>query len=82
MGKMILVEGCPGSGKSRAIVNLDPSTTFIIKPNSKDLPFVGSRSLYKEGINVTRTTDFSVVREILEKINKGTKFKTVVIEDN
>jgi len=81
MGKMILVEGAPGTGKSRAIHSLNAETTLIIKPNSKDLPFAGSRSLYRDGVNVVRTTDFSVVRETLEKVNKGKKFNTVIIED-
>lgn len=81
MGKMILVEGQPGTGKSRAIKNLEPETTLIIKPNNKDLPFSGSRSRYKKGDNVVNTTSFKEIREILLKANQGTRFKTIVIED-
>jgi hypothetical protein len=81
MGKMILVEGAPGTGKSRAILNLNPETTLIIKPNNKDLPFPGSRVKYVDGVNVVKTTDFADVRSTLEAVNKGTHFKTVIIED-
>ena len=81
MAQMILVEGSPGSGKSRAIVNLNPETTLIIKPNSKDLPFAGSRNRYKEGVNVIRVNEFKEVRAALERVNKGTAFQTVIIED-
>jgi len=81
MAQMILVEGTPGSGKSRAIINLNPETTLIIKPNSKDLPFMGSRNKYKEGKNIVRVKDFKDVRKALEAVNKGSVFQTVVIED-
>lgn len=81
MGKMILVEGQPGTGKSRAIKNLDPATTLIIKPNNKDLPFKGGNVFYKKGDNVVITTSFKEVRDFLLKANQGTKFKTIIIED-
>ena len=78
---LILVEGQPGTGKSRAIKNLDPATTLVIKPNNKDLPFKGSQKLYKEGKNSVTTTELSVIRDLLLQANEGTKFKTVIIED-
>jgi len=37
MARFILIEGNPGSGKSRSLVNLDPKTTVILSPNTKDL---------------------------------------------
>jgi len=78
---LILVEGQPGTGKSAGIEGLDPSTTLIIKPNVKDLPFAGSTKLYKEGENTVHTTELSAIRDLLIQANNGTKFKTVVIED-
>ena len=82
MGKLILVIGEPGTGKSRAIKNLDPETTMIIKPNNKDLPFAGSRTLWnEEKQNVFYTKDFSELRTILSEINKGKRFKTIIVED-
>lgn len=82
MGKLLLTIGEPGTGKSRAIKNLDPETTMIIKPNYKDLPFEGGRELWNtEKGNVFYTRDFLELKAVLDKINKGTKFKVVVIED-
>jgi hypothetical protein len=78
----ILVEGMSGTGKSRAILNLDPATTVIIKPNKKDLPFPGSSKKFSETIgNVFVTKKFNDDKLLLKKINDGTKIKTVVIED-
>ena len=81
MGKMILVEGQPGTGKTAAIRNLDPETTLIVKPNNKDLPFKGSRNIYKKGVNSVNVSSFREVREVLTKVNSGTKFQVVVVED-
>ena len=78
---MILVEGAPGTGKSRAILNLNPETTLIIRPNTKDLPFVGAKYKYQEGTNVVTVSEFAEVREMLEMANKGNQFKTVILED-
>lgn len=46
MGKILIVVGPTGSGKSRSIKNLDPSQTVVINILKKDLPFKGSRSMY------------------------------------
>ncbi len=82
MGKIILTIGNPGTGKSRAIKNLDPATTVILSPNSKDLPFPGSRKFYNlENKNLFNINNFNSLGILLRKINKGTKFKTVVVED-
>ena len=58
MGKLILVVGASGSGKSTSIRNLDPESTYIITPNSKPLPFRGSRKKYnkeKKTLGVVKT---------------------------
>lgn len=81
MGKLILVEGQPGTGKSRAILNLDPKSTLVIKPNNKDLPFQGSRSKYKIGDNMVVTSEIRDINPLLQKANEGERFKTVIIED-
>ena len=36
--RKVLVLGNPGTGKSTAISTLDPSSTFIINCDEKDLP--------------------------------------------
>lgn len=81
MGKLILLEGMPGSGKSRSIKNLDANTTLVITPNGKDLPFAGSRKMYKEGENMITTSDLHTLRKTIQKANEGKKFKTIIVED-
>jgi hypothetical protein len=83
MGVAVLVMSEPGTGKSRAIKGLDPETTFLIKPNKKQLPFEGAGALYGEAKkNVMTVTSFSQVGSLLTQINDGAKhIKTVVIED-
>ena len=82
MGVLILTEGDPGSGKSRAIKNLDPETTVILRPNSKDLPFKGARKLFnKENKNLFTVNNLPELREYVSKINSGKKIKVVIVED-
>ena len=82
MGRLILSLGEPGTGKSRAVINLDPETTVLIKPNKKDLPFPGSAKMYNaEKKNVITCKTFPEVGSYLAAINSGSKIKTVVIED-
>lgn len=82
MGVLILAEGVPGSGKSRAIKNLDPETTIILRPNSKDLPFPGARKLFnKDKKNLFPISSLPELGEYISKINEGSKFKVVVVED-
>lgn len=82
MGRIILTIGEPGSGKSRAILNLDENTTLLIKPNRKELPFKGGAVKYSAAKgNVVTCNTFPGLKDILIKANDGTKFKTIVIED-
>ncbi len=82
MGRIILAIGEPGSGKSRAILNLDENTTLLVKPNKKELPFKGGAVKYSsEKGNVVNCSTFPDLKVILTKANEGTKFKTIVIED-
>lgn len=46
MGKILIVVGPTGSGKSRSIKDLDPTKTVVVNVLKKDLPFKGSRALY------------------------------------
>lgn len=82
MGRIILAIGEPGTGKSRAIVNLDENTTLLVKPNKKELPFRGGAVKYNAAKgNIINCTTFPELKTILLKANEGTKFKTIVIED-
>ncbi len=47
MSNPLLIIGKPGSGKSSSLINLDPSTTFVISVIGKSLPFRGFRKNYK-----------------------------------
>ena len=82
MGRIILAIGDPGSGKSRAMLNLNENTTLLIKPNGKELPFKGGALKYNaEKGNVVNCTTFTELGTYLLKANEGTKFNTVIIED-
>ena len=79
----ILVLGEPGTGKSRAIKSLDPKTTFIIKPNNKQLPFQGAGKLYgKDHGNVFVSNTIKDAGNLIRVINqKQEHIKTVIVED-
>ncbi len=84
----VLVLGKSGSGKSTSISTLPSSETFIINIASKDLPFKGWRTKYKEFSaanptgNLINTTDADTILKTLEYISdKRPEIKYVVIED-
>lgn len=84
MGKIILVLGPTGSGKSRSVKNLDPKKTFIVNVlGSKDLPFKGSRKLYnKENKNIRSLTDYTKIVSTIEQVSaKKPDVTTIVIDD-
>lgn len=82
MATFILVEGPPGTGKSRAIINLNPDETIVVKPNKKQLPFPGSAVNWNEKKgNIIYSNDLRQLGQILDKVNTVPKIKVVVIED-
>lgn len=92
MANGVLIVGPPGSGKSTAIENLDPKTTFIINPDKKSLPFKGWRSNYVTAVkedgkidyeksNLIETADPVLILKVLEYISsKRPEIKDVVID--
>lgn len=46
MGKIIIVLGPSGSGKSRSVKNLNPESTIVVNVLKKSLPFRGSEAKY------------------------------------
>jgi len=48
MAQEILIIGQSGTGKSTSLTELDSTTTAIINPAKKALPFKGFKSKYKE----------------------------------
>lgn len=82
MGIVIAVMGESGSGKTTAMRNLDPKTTFYIDADMKGLSWKGWRSQYnKENKNFLQNDDPQVVIGYLGNINdKAPHIKTVVID--
>lgn len=75
--------GASGSGKSTSLRNLDATSTYVITPNSKPLPFRGSKTKYnkeKKTLGVVKT--LPGLGTALRSINDNAPhIKTVVIED-
>ena len=80
----ILVIGEPGTGKSAAIEGLDPKTTVILKPNTKQLPFAGASVKYNK--DIARNSFFiPEIKDLgvnIDALNTNAKhIKTVILED-
>lgn len=84
MSKVIGVMGESGSGKTTAMRNLPPEETFYIDCDKKGLNWKGWRTQYNvDKKNYWSSDSFSVVSNILDKINKEKQFqhiKYVVID--
>ena len=82
-----MVLGESGSGKSSSLRTLKPVETFILKPNSKELPFPGSETNYptfnpKTGKgNVIELAELGELRAKVLWVNKAPHIKNLVIED-
>lgn len=86
MSKITLIIGESGTGKSHSIKNLDPKETFVVNVLDKDLPFRGSRNLYKQGKNGSGnhfpSTNYNHITDALKFISeKRPDIKTVIIDD-
>lgn len=88
MANKALVFGESKTGKSTAIRNLDPSTTFIINISDKAPPFKGwkkyyipfsSKDLTGNMVSVSRIDHILSVMEIVDK--KLPNIKTLILED-
>ena len=84
MSKVIGVMGESGSGKTTAMRNLPSEETFYIDCDKKGLNWKGWRAQYNvDKKNYWSSDSFSVVSNILDKINKEKQFqhiKYVVID--
>ena len=69
-----------GRGKSRAMKNLDPSTTFLINVIGKPLPFPKGIQ-YVEGKNMIVQTNSQIIQRAMQEVSRGTTFDTIVIDD-
>lgn len=89
MSKAILYIGKSGSGKSTAMRNLDPKTTFIIRCLNKELPWKGSERQYTEFSNsnptgnLITTSSHRRIVDCLKFISKERpNIKDICIDDN
>jgi hypothetical protein len=80
--------GESGRGKSRSMLNLDPTTTFLINVIGKDLPFKGFKSKYqlydkatKLGNTVTTHNAPLIIKYLNAVSEKMPHVKTIVIDD-
>lgn len=84
MAKVIGIMGESGSGKTTAMRNLDPKTTFYIDADKKGLNWKGWKKQYSNDIlNYWPTDTPSVVLNLLKKVNiqkNMSHIKTIVID--
>lgn len=82
MSKTLLIMGESGSGKTTSMRNLDPKETFYIDADRKGLSWKGWRTNYNsENKNYMATSDASVIKTLLKKINEEQKQIKVVVID-
>lgn len=84
MAKVIGVMGESGSGKTTAMRNLDPKTTFYVDCDKKGLSWKGWKKQYNgETKNYIQTDAPTTVMQILTHVNEDDQYKhvkTVVID--
>lgn len=90
--RKVLVLGNPGTGKSTAISTLDPSHTFVINCDEKDLPIRGWKTNYKSvyttdkkldiaASNFFNTTKPSQILSLLQYISSSKPEVTTIVID-
>lgn len=84
MGKILIVLGPTGSGKSRSIKNLNPEETMVVNVLKKDLPFRGSSSMYSmEKKNTVNLSDWDKVTTFITNVSNGMPhIKNLIIDDS
>lgn len=78
MAKVIGVMGESGSGKTTAMHNLPPESTFYMDCDKKGMNWKGWKKQYnKENKNYWSSDSFSIVSGLLDKIDKEDQFKHI-----
>lgn len=83
MGKILIVLGPTGSGKSRSVKNLNPDETMVINVLKKDLPFRGSSSMYSmDKKNMVSLSDWDKITTFITNVsNSMPHIKNLIIDD-
>lgn len=82
MSNFVIVLGDSGNGKSTSIKTLNPTETIVVNVLGKRLPFKGSTANYNsENKNLFKISSWDKVVILLDKINKSSQIKNVVIDD-
>jgi hypothetical protein len=83
MGKVVLIAGDTGTGKSRAMKNLNPKETYIVNVLNKPLPFKGSGSLYSSTIGNMYSTDnyVAILNAVKQVDGKMPGIKNLILDD-
>lgn len=84
MGKILIVLGPTGSGKSRSVKNLNPEETMVINVLKKDLPFRGSSSMYSmDKKNMVSLSDWDKITTFITNVSNGMPhIKNLIIDDS
>lgn len=78
MAKVIGVMGESGAGKTTSMRNLPPKETFYFDCDGKGMNWKGWKSQYSEALkNYWKSDSFSVVSQIMDKIDKDEKCKNI-----
>lgn len=82
MSKTILIMGESGAGKTTAMRNLEPNTTFYIDADKKGLNWKGWKQQYNsENKNYIATSKVKDIKTLLNKINtEQTQIQTVIVD--
>lgn len=81
MSKTILIMGESGSGKTTAMRNLDPASTFYFDCDKKGLSWKGWRQQYNaEKKNYLSMSTPNVILGYLGQVNKTLHIKTVIVD--
>lgn len=77
---LVMVIGKSGRGKSTALRNFDPASTFIISVIGKPLPFPKGAQ-YEEGKNMVTQASPDTIRRVMMEVGKKEEFSTLIIDD-
>ena len=83
MAKVLCIMGESGSGKTTAMRNLDPATTFYIDADKKGMSWKNWRKQYNtEAHNYIRTDDPELIRKTLYQLNTDNSMLAVWAKRN